>query len=264
MNKIKAGVIFIFLMFFSISLASAYGYSNYIGSSQNILNNLISAGSPLIEAVLGPVTDVGEFSPGEMLFMKFLIFLLLFIIIQAVLKKIPLFSDNNAVITILSVAIPIIGIRFMSANEMIYGILLPYGTLAAALMIILPYVIFFFFIHNSGLRASGRRLAWIVFLIIFLALWLSRYDSQSIVINQIYIWSTLVLILTATFDKKINAYLRLGSIKKWYKDLDEERGLNLKLKYQKYLPLAGDPVADKILTKIKKDAIKLGIDLSTV
>ena len=260
-----------FLILISIlTLNSVYAYSSQgiVGSSQGILDNLISGGAPLIEAVLGDYTSpVGNLSYGEILFMKLLIFLILFVIIQAVLKKIPIFEtsigENKAVVTILSLAIPIIAVRFMSSSEMLYGVLLPYGMLGIAITTILPLLIFFFFVHNSGTGKIGRRTMWIFFTIIYLVLWLNRTDSIGKIGNQIYFWTIIILIINVLADGKIHSYFGLRTIKSLINETDETANINLQREYDIYSAfLTKHPEnksAKRKLEKIRKELYRRGL-----
>lgn len=266
MKKQIFSVLFFFA--FTITFVSAYSYSNMYGGTQDLINNLIYTGAPLIEAVLGPVNSIANFTSGEVLFIKFLIFFLLFVVIQAILKKVPLFEDNKAVIAILSIAIPIIGIRFMSANELIYGLLLPYGTLGVALMTILPFLIFFFFVHKTSLHSSGRRLCWIFFLLVYILLGFMRGNDLGDLGSQIYIITTLTILGTTIFDGKIHSYFGLATTKAFLSNVDEKNLADIKIEYVKYARALNADPTDKglqnIVKNLKKRILQLGGSIPNV
>jgi hypothetical protein len=234
MKKFRGFFIFAFSLVLLANLASAYNYPSYYYSSRDIFDNIITAGAPILELLFGGYTEsIGEFSSGEILFIKLLIFILMFVIIQVILKNMPFFEDNLTVIGILSVAIPLIAIRFMSANNLIYGIMLPYGVLGVALTTILPLIIFFFFVHNTTLHKTGRRIWWIFFLIIYLVLWLNRTDQISDLGNQIYSWVIVALIINIFLDGRIHAYIGLNTLKSIMHDKNGENLRELITKLEK-------------------------------
>lgn len=259
MKKSQVGIIFVLLMIFSVTMVSAYTYGNVIGSSQDIINNILEAGAPIIEAILGDyTTNVGNFGYGEILFMKLIIFLILLAVIRTVLDKVPLFKGNTGVITVLAIGISIISVRFMSSSEMLYGVLLPYGAMGIAITTILPVLIFFFFVHNNGLGASGRRLSWIFFLIVFVTLWINRANDIGLIGNQIYGWSTVALIGVIFGDKQIHKYLEIDKLKKMFREDKQDLIADLVVKYKNLEPGIGNPAVDKKRDKLEKRILELG------
>ncbi len=256
----KTGMIFVFAIFSILFLNFASAYfpgSLYLGRGGDLIDNIVIAGAPVLEALFGGYTEsAGEFSSGEILFIKFLLFLIMFVVIQSVLKRVPAFKDNLAVIGILAVAIPLIAIRFMSANNMIYSVLLPYGTLGIALTTILPFMIFFWFIHQTGLHGTGRRVSWIFFTIVFLVLWANRTDEIGDIGNQIYAWTSLAMILVLIFDKQLHTYLELSQLKGFFSKADNIAIASLKAEYNNLkssVGAASDKDIQKRLREIEKE-----------
>lgn len=249
MKKTRMFFVFTFLSILFLNFVSAYVYPQYYYSSRNVIDNIITAGAPVLELLFGDYTgSTGEFSSGEMLFLKFLLFFMMFVIIQAVLKKIDMFKDNKAVIGILSVAIPLIAVRFMSANQLVYMILPAYGTLGIALTVILPFLIFFFFIHNTNLRGLGRRICWLFFITAFIVIWLNRADEVGTLGNQIYGWTIFVMALVAIFDKRLHSYLSLYELNKFFHHTDTSHIAGLKAEYRA-LKNTPDYATDKDIMK---------------
>lgn len=254
----------LFLVLFA-NLASAYIYPSYYYSGRDILDNIITAGAPILELLFGDYTGSSEeFSSGEMLFLKFLLFILMFVIIQTVLKKVDIFKDNKAVIGILSVAIPLIAIRFMSANQLIYMVLPTYGTLGIVLTSILPLLIFFYFIHNTGMGTSGRKISWGFFTVIFLVLWFNKADQIGDIGNQIYFWTLIALIICIVFDGKIHSYFGLRTIKARMHETDEGATRELQMEYDRLSDFLvrhpGDSKTEKARGRIKRELIKRGVN----
>jgi hypothetical protein len=159
-------------------------------------------------AVFGPLfaAIIGDYSTNEFFFAKVLLFILLFVIVYVVLKKTPFFGDHKGVGIIIALVVSIFAVRFISENQLIQGILLPYGTLGVALTTLLPFLIFFYFIHESEMTGMGRRIVWVVFLVIFFVLWAYKADKLEDISNQIYVWTMVAVVAATVWDKQLHKY----------------------------------------------------------
>jgi hypothetical protein len=166
----------------------------------------------LIQDIFGPIFMVllGVGSVDQHFFERILVLVLLFVMILTALKKAEMFKKNYYVALIVSAAVSLIGARFISEFGLIEGILLPYGALAVALSVFIPLFVFFFFIHLSlGDSPLGRKLAWILFGVVFLGLFLFRNDDLGEMKN-IYLIGMLVLVILFIFDNKIHEYFGIN------------------------------------------------------
>src|SRR3989338_2693561 len=154
---IVVGILFLFMFVSGISSVSAYsaGY----GASQ--VGNWISQGIENARIIMEPVfiTMFGDYTGYDFLWTKVAIFVLLFVIIRYILGKIDTFKDNNAVQVVISFIVSLFAIRYMGENDIIRGILLPYGVLGVALVTLLPFLIFFYFVHKTNMGSGGRKLS---------------------------------------------------------------------------------------------------------
>ena len=152
----------------------------------------------------------------EFLFAKLLLFLLILIITFTVISKNTIFEGtenkpNKPIQWIISSAVSILAIRYLPDN-FIQVILLQYGTLAVGLTVFLPLMIYFFFIHQSGIGPFGRRAGWVVFAASFFALWSFRYEDIGSA-NWIYWIAIGFVIISFLYDKAIHEYFGLSSIR---------------------------------------------------
>ena len=179
--------------------------------------------SPVFELI------IGDYSTSEFFFAKILLLFLLIIICKFALDKTPIGEAGNGKFSIiLSVIVSILAIRFISDNELIQGILIPYGTLGVAITTILPLIIFFYFVHYSNVGTFGRKFFWGVFLIVLLVLWLSKYNELGIIANQIYALVLLLTIALLIFDKTVHHYLGMSDIKKYERERKKESEIKLR------------------------------------
>jgi len=211
MNKKKSllGIISVFFMLKLIPFVSAYwGYGSIDlrqGSDQ-VIQWVQDFAAPFFEIL------VGEYSGGEFFFAKCLMLVLLFIIIMFILEKSDFLGmkKRRGISFLISMIIAILAIRFIPETDVIRAMILPYNVMGIAILSILPFVIYFFFIHKSNMGSIGRRLAWSFYAIIFGVLWYSRYTSLSPTGNQIYGWMLAAVVLCLILDKQIHEYF--GSI----------------------------------------------------
>jgi len=200
----KRNVIFLVMLAFILLLPYASAQLFFTTPSQFIndaIRGIIDVFEPVLRALFG------NFGGEDFLFAKMLLGILLFVIINVVIKRLPMFRDNNKSVSIIvALVISLLAIRFINENELVNGILLPYGTLGVAITTILPFMIFFYFLHDSQFGTFGRRAGWFVFGVIFLVLWSSKYGQIGPISNQIYSWTLIGMILAFIFDKNIHGY----------------------------------------------------------
>lgn len=193
----------------SANLISADSFQTAVDSSRKVIESMIGILTPVFEFT------IGDYNQGEFLFAKVLLLILLALIINAVLRKVGIFNSNPGVILTISLIVSILAVRFISENQMTLGILLPYGTMGVAITTMLPFLIFFYFIHVTNMGGAGRRLSWIFFGLIFVVLWVYKYDKISPISNQIYGWTLFLMIIVFTFDKGIHRYFLTHEINRF-------------------------------------------------
>lgn len=217
MNKRRDVLLFAVSLILVIPLVSAQLY-NVVS---NFGENLVSAA----EAILGPVLRavIGDVGGGDIFFVKVLLLILLFVVIQVAIRKIPAFENQRGVSIILAAVVSVLAVRYMTTSDIIEGVLLPYSVLGVAITTILPFIIFFYFIQKSGLVGFSRRLAWIAYGIIFLVLWASRMEEISDDAHLIYFLILLAIIASLVFDKSIQRYFGTHELAVW------KRGANQKV-----------------------------------
>jgi hypothetical protein len=213
-----------------LPLISAQYYSsgnlayNLRDGAERFIDGAITVGAPVFEIILGGYSGgIGNFSAGEIFFIRILLFLLLFLVIRFVLIKVKIFGEHKTgPVTLISIIVSIFAVRFMSANELILGILLPYGTMGTAIAIGLPFIIFFFFVHSISGASFMRRLLWIFYMICFIVLWLYNSSQMGEVMNTIYICILIAIILAMIFDSAIQGYFKIWEMSMFYKNANEK------------------------------------------
>jgi hypothetical protein len=196
------------------SMVAAQGIGDF---SRDVLDNIGDILSPIFEVLLNST------SFDEYLFVKVLFLVILFFLIKLALERFPPFEDKGGITTIIAISVSLISVRYLGEIGVIRGILLPYGVLAVALTTILPFLIFFFFVHRTISTGIGRRLAWIFYLIILSGIWLYRYDELSDVSNYIYSGIFFLGILLIIFDRKVKQYFALAEVNEARRNINADQ-----------------------------------------
>lgn len=241
-------LIFAFAGMLSLPFVSAYGYFpdlRYL--SQSMINSWTDFLQPFIQVLFG-----GYGGYDYMLFEKLLIFLLLASVIYLVLGKMDLFSKQKAVRWIVTVIVPLLGVRFLDF-AWVNTIITEYQVLAIALTAILPFIIYFFFLFNvAGDHAAIRKIGWVFFLIVYIGLWATaQTDSNS----GIYFWTAIVSFLFLLFDGTIYKYYYKQRIKDAKNLQRDEFIARLKRELQDIMNTKGldDATRDRLIRKKQKD-----------
>lgn len=251
----KRAILFGVLLSLSVILitnfvsAQYYGYgSGFIDlgiGMQQIIDQIIRFFDPLLRVVLS------DYSSSEFFFAKVMFLILLIIIIYFILDHVPLFQGYRTIAMMVSLIVSIIAVRFISENEFITFILLPYGTLGIAITSAIPFFIFAYGIHTTGLPGIGRKIAWGFFGIVFFALWIYKFNEINTIGNQIYLWTLVAIGIMMVFDRSIHAYFRGLNIKDFERRADEERIAELKAQYLRYRDL-DDPESLRVKRRIAR------------
>jgi len=167
-------VISLLVLILVVNLVSARSITEDI---KNVGTGVYDVVKPVFEAILGVVPeDNGQ----QYLFAKVLFFLIVLSIIWVTLSKIDFFSDNSAVLWVISIAASVLAVRWIGGKAVIDTIILPYSALGITVSALLPFVLYFFIIEvglGDPKPRTLRRVAWVFFAVVFIGLWLSRDES---------------------------------------------------------------------------------------
>ena len=198
--------IFAFLTLLSTSFVSAIGPIDGLRDLLYWISEIII----ILLDFLSPI--LGNASFDEFLFAKVLLFTIVLMITYAVLKKNNLFGRNKPALKVISIAVALLSIRFLE-EELIDSILLPYSALGVALTTFLPFMIYFFFIHQSDIGPFGRIFGWVIFALSFSAILGFRSSELTEVASYIYGGALLFIVISLIFDKSIHSYFQLSDLR---------------------------------------------------
>ena len=221
--KRNEGILAFLTIFFS-SLVSAGPVRGIEQLAEGLRETIVI----LIRFIGDLMLDIDSFD--EFLFAKLLLFVLILIITYTVIKQNSIFggTKNKPIQWIISSAVAILSIRYLPDN-FIQAIMLQYGTLAVGITVFLPLMIYFFFIHQSGIGPFGRRAGWVVFAASFFALWSFRYNELGDA-NWIYWIAISFIFVSIIFDKTIHTYFGLSEIRKAGEESKDNRRISAKKK----------------------------------
>ncbi len=215
-----------------IIAALYFVYSSMTGNAVNIMTgnaaDTKNSFKPIVDMISGLISNVydalkgplgmivGETATGtasnelgaNIFLAKVLLLILVLAIVSAVLSKTGfVFLEEGWTHWVVSIVVAILSVRFLNA-ELVQAILIPYSTLGVALTAIVPFAIYFLFVEKGmyGPHYSMmRRVAWIFFAVIFLAIWTLRTGEKTSnsIIDSIYPLTALIAVIMAFADGTI-------------------------------------------------------------
>ncbi|MBU0958300.1 MAG: hypothetical protein KKF56_05835 [Nanoarchaeota archaeon] len=137
--------------------------------AEDVMQVVEDISGPFFEFILGRKI-------GDLYFLeRVLLFLIIFIMVNAALKRIPLFEGKGAVIALITIAVSILSARYLGNVQWVKTILLPYNMLGVVFAAGIPFLIFFFFIESFK-EKWVRRIGWVFMLVVFGVLYYERKE----------------------------------------------------------------------------------------
>jgi len=196
-----------------LGLSSFVMFGSFASAQPNIGQSVVNAYNDFFEPILRAL--FGGTSWGNLyLFERFLLFIILVSLIYVAIGRIELFKEQRAVKWVISIIVPLLGMRFVDYSWL-NAVLLQYGLLAIVLTSILPFIIYFYFLINifpGDNNAFVRKMGWLLFAMVYLGLWVNASnDTQS----SIFYWTMIASFVFIFLDGYIGRYLQKR---------DEEKG----------------------------------------
>ena len=230
----KSAVIFS-IAYFLIPFSSAYA------SGEAVLNKFANALDPLLGFIVGDINN------GELLVIKSLVFIILVAIINFSLNRGNFFDKRiNAV---LGIIISLIAVRYITTEQLVNFIWLPYGTLGVFISSILPFLIFFFFIESFDSNII-RRVGWVAFMTIYVMLGYLRFSDFSIGqewwqnLAWVYVFIGVLSLIILLFENRIRASMMVSAIRRGY----DAQGIILRNELEKELRKINDALSNPNLS----------------
>lgn len=219
LKKILIALFLVLLLFFVFrgitgnAVYSDFGYQ---------LDRAIYQIQPFIQFFLG-----AEDYSGQLLFERFLFFLVILSIVSVVLKGTDLFKDQKKIVMLLSIIVSILSVRYISF-EWIMTAAMSYAVLGIALMSFLPFLIYFFFLKGFAPNSSGlRKIGWILFACIYFGL---AYTTENNYYGKVYLLTGLASLVFLAVDKTIVRYMMMEKLRASGSNNTEEAVIKIRRK----------------------------------
>jgi len=197
-----SGVLILSLLMISMfgGIVSAGAFDDFVEGAKNVGDGAVELFKPLFVGILGSYSDSSVFI-GKILFL-----VLVFAIIMTSVSRIEFFNENVWVSWTVSITASILAVRWIGEG-IITSIILPYSALGVAVSAGLPFVLYFLIVKNFIKSSTARKIAWIFFAVIFVALWIIRYGEEGSTgvgnFSFIYLITAVVSLAMLLFDKTI-------------------------------------------------------------
>lgn len=212
----------------------------------------------LIESFFGPlfagVLGVSQFD--EFFFARVLFFIIVFMMSYYGLTNVEVFKKNKGASIILALVVAVLGARYIAGIDLIQQIMLPYGALTIALSVILPFLVFFYFVHNTMTSGVARRAAWVFFAVIFVGLWWTRRKTEEFANNPyswIYTVGIVAVIAVIAFDEKIHEYFGILEASNAKRDRIKRQIADIEVELNKYQGIANPSLHVKDMIRHLED-----------
>jgi hypothetical protein len=247
---------FMFGVMFLISLTatvSAQFYLDLERGAVEVIDEITNFMRPFFEWI------IGDYSGSDFFLVKSLLLVLLFVVINVILKKTKLGEKNSSAVVIVAMVVSIMAVRFMPDNQIFSAILLPYSTLGIAIATLVPFFIFFYMLHASKMSGVGRRIGGLIYGVIFVTLFINQYASGRIEGIGLYVYAGIIaaLVLAFFFDRGIQRYFFAHELNIFFRGQQSRAVASLQSEYMNILNV-DTPEAENRRNAIESQLRRLG------
>jgi hypothetical protein len=252
-RSVYALVLFSLVLVGSLFLVSAQASSPNIVEQgvEGFKNGVVSAVNLLFRDFLQ------SYQTGQDIFyVKLLLFILLYVMVQTGVKAIPRLGEQKAIAIIVSFIVSVLAVKWMG-DGLITTILMPYGALGVALATLLPFLIFFYFVHATKMAGIGRRIAWIFFALSFFLVAANRWKDIDPTGQTFYYVIGGLVLLALIFDKGIHQYFFMHELNLFYRGAKGKAIAALQAEYLNIIHV-DSPESEKRRKDIEENLKRLG------
>jgi len=216
---------FIFLLFVSFASAQYYGG----GSSGDVASGLEYGMNQIIwivESLLGPFFYALLGGGDGFLFERVLLAVVILSFVYAVVSRIETFRKNSWVVWIITIAVTLLSTRFLMGSELIMMAILPYTVLGVTISAIVPLIIYFFFVKEIKTSVM-RKILWIFYVVIYLGIWMSRYEDIG-KLSWAYFIAAMVALIFLLFDGTLRRIMINNQMKELNYDTREKFAMEVR------------------------------------
>lgn len=167
----KSGAVLVFVLLSLVLVSSFVSALDIAQQVTSFLDGATATANPIAKYLLGDTLT------GELLFAKVLFFLIILSIVWVAASKFEPIKDTTWALVVVSVAVSVLAVRFITNVDWIQAMILPYNAFAIALISFIPLLIYFYFVEKFVPKRSMRKIAWILAAVVFVGLFISRSAS---------------------------------------------------------------------------------------
>lgn len=238
--KKRAAILLISILFITF-------FSSILVSAQPDPWTAIKDGiTPLLQLILG----ISNGDVGQLLFERFLFALVIVAVVYAVLQRVPIFRDSDFALWTTTIVTAVLGVRFIASANLVETILLSNGVFAIALLSILPFVLYFYFVE-VGLRDSRilRRFAWAIYIVIFIGLWWVKSNTPNLATSAAtFTWMYFASAGLALISLLIDRTIQRAFTRARMEATANASGMELEVELRRKIAQVNDDLAHGIIT----------------
>lgn len=216
MKKESAGVIILVLLTITLlaSFVSAQSFNtNVEGWFAGFRDNLVD--------------PIKSFTDNTVVFVRFLFFILVFLIINAILTYVPLFDEKKGTAILVAFVVTILAVFFIPI-DLILPMLNPYTALGVALISIIPFALLVIFTEKMLRNAFVRQVVWMFFSLTLIGMTVYttvlQYNGTpgtpgmqgSVWFSIVYGFMSILALCMLYFNTKIRRLLFAGKLESGY------------------------------------------------
>ncbi|MGV8151714.1 MAG: hypothetical protein ACP5OG_01410 [Candidatus Nanoarchaeia archaeon] len=245
---ISVFTILILSMYISLSIVSA-------ASLRETGDSLTQKIEPVLKYI------VGETPTGEYMLLKILFLILVLAIVYSAASRVPGIAGNDYIPGIIAIVFAIAATRYLGQKQLIDFVFFPTSLVAIVFVIFVPFVIYFFFVEGFSSRVL-RQIGWIVFIVIYVALAVYRWDDFALGtqwwnnLSYWYLIIALIALLSFWFDGTIRAKILMAAIEQKGAELNNLNIVNLQTQIQQHKAILANPAATPQQTQLAQQTIK--------
>jgi len=141
-------------------------------STADIVKSVTDFFEPILEAIFGP-------DSGGLIFEELIFALIIISAVYMALSRVDVIRNNNFALWTISIGSAILAVRYIATENFVNFLLLPTGVFGIALLTMIPFLVYFWFVEFGIIHKTPRKIAWAVYAAIYLVLWWKHFYSET-------------------------------------------------------------------------------------
>jgi len=136
--------------------------------------------------------------------------LIIIAMVYMALDRVSIIRNNAFALWTVTIASAVLSVRFIATEGLVKVLLLPHGVFGVAMLTMIPLLVWFWFVEFGITSNTLRKIAWIVFGVVFVVLWWKQYYILGVdkSFNHLYLISAIVALIVLFADGTIQKAIR--------------------------------------------------------